>query len=354
MQKIESKLFVAAGIGILFATGIMFSHAFTKTKLGTPIALGEAEYGRESSNETDNEPEAKEPTEAPEANEPDEAPEAKEPDERKTVKVRTAENSQQDEQEDDQENDSSIDEQDDDNNDVQEDIASFNKKIAKIEAKIAPLASSDPKSFDAFNASLGEIKILMAQVATTKDAAQLKSLTEVIEYKIERLTKLMEIIFEQDDEQATETSDDDSQDVAKQYGSSVSQFVHALKTIEETDNKKDNGIGEQVRVVAQAQNESQIKVEKSIKDINKRSKFEKFLVGPNYGSLATVQAAITENQTRINVLTEIMNQITDPVVRLVLKDQIASLQYQNTKLQTFVSSSEDGVSLFGWLAKMLN
>jgi len=43
MQKLKKNLPVVAIIGILFATGIVFSHAFTKTRLGTATVLADEE-----------------------------------------------------------------------------------------------------------------------------------------------------------------------------------------------------------------------------------------------------------------------------------------------------------------------
>jgi len=130
----------------------------------------------------------------------------------------------------------------------------------------------------------------------------------------------------------------------------VASFVHNLKEIGDMD----SGIGKQVSVVAQAQNASSAKVENSIKDIKSRGGFAKFLIGPKYGSIADVQTAITENQTRIKVLSDLMAQVTDPVVKQVLQDQVKQFQQENTRLQAFIAENESGVSLFGWLMKMFS
>ncbi|PJA87092.1 MAG: hypothetical protein CO141_01255, partial [Candidatus Moranbacteria bacterium CG_4_9_14_3_um_filter_42_9] len=85
-----------------------------------------------------------------------------------------------------------------------------------------------------------------------------------------------------------------------------------------------------------------------------RGGFAKFLIGPKHGSIAEVKTAITENQTRVKVLTELMNQLTDPAVKLVLRDQITILNQQNANLQKFVTKNESKISVFGWLIRLFS
>ncbi|MFA5994552.1 MAG: hypothetical protein WC823_06365 [Parcubacteria group bacterium] len=451
MQKIKSKLFVATGIGILFATGIMFSHAFTKTKLGTPIALGEENNGdmqkskdeQKGDDSSDTHEEAKQnedvKKEEDDANGDDQERQEVKATERKTVQVRTSEEMKEGEQKeknqqegaDDQDED--INEQGDNENDAQEGVRELNKDIQKVESKIGVLGVNGIPAASLI-ATLLEVKDLANQAQSKMTAAPVEAeiLIKDAKHKLERLERLVKMTLgdedeNNDDNDANEEIQDLAKDIAKievnlnaastsgvdvsalklsldsvkellnqakekamvgdlagaealaeiadkkletlryvmkltlgsddleegdeadEYKNEVAQLVHNLKEIGDID----SGIGQQIKLVAQAQNESQVKVENSINDINERSGFAKFLVGPKYDSLAAVQMVIVENQTRIKLLTELTQQITDPAVKLVLQDQVTSLQAQNTQLQTFVTKIEGGVSLFGWLAKML-
>lgn len=234
--------------------------------------------------------------------------------------------------------------EDDDDKDAIEEIQDLAKKVAKIEV-ILNAASGRGVDVSTLRLSLNEVKDLLSQAkdkATAGDLAGAEALTEVADKKLETLKDSMELALGDDDEEEGDEADE--------YRSEVAQFVHNLKEIGDIE----GGIGQQVRVVAQAQNDSVAKVEESINEIEDRSGFVKFLVGPNYGSLAEIQTTIAENQTRIKVLTDLMSQLTDPAVRLVLQSQIASLTQQNAKLQTFVIENNDSVSLFGWLVKMFS
>lgn len=231
----------------------------------------------------------------------------------------------------------------DDNNDAIEEIQDLAKKVAKIEVT---LNSASEKGIDvsAIKISLNIVKDLLNQAkdkATSGDLAGGEALAEVADKKLETLKHAMELTFGDDEEEGDE---------ADEYKSEVASFVHNLKEIGGIE----GGIGQQVNVVAQAQDATVAKVESSINDINSRNGFVKFLVGPSYGSIAEIQTAITENQARIKVLTDLVAQVADPVVKQVLQDQIKNFQQENAKLQTFVIESEDGFSMFGWLVKIFS
>ncbi|MFA4817523.1 MAG: hypothetical protein WC608_02215 [Parcubacteria group bacterium] len=227
-----------------------------------------------------------------------------------------------------------------------EEISELKRDIAKVETRLN-LASSRGIDVSAYRTILNDVKEMLVQAEAKLSAGnyvEAESLAELADKKLDRI----EDIFEDDDEDDDEDEDED--EVAREYKNEVAMFVHNLKTIGEIE----GGIGQQVRVVAQGQNDSQAKVENSINDVNSRSGFAKFLIGPKYGSIAEIQTAITENQTRIKVLTDLTNQMTDPAVKMVLQDQITILNQQNANLQNFVEGSESGVSLFGWLMKMFS
>ena len=224
-----------------------------------------------------------------------------------------------------------------------EEIDELKRDIAKVEAEINAAAAAGI-DVTIYKAVLADAQVLLAQAEEKLSAGffiEAESLAELASKKLDRIDDIVDDLDEEDDE-----NEDD--DVAKEYKNEVAQFVHNLKTIGELE----GGIGQQVRVVAQAQNDSEVEVEESIADINDRSEFVKFIIGPKYGSIAEMGDVITENQARIKSLTDLMNQVTDPTIRLALQDQITILSQQNANLQSFVSESESGFSLLGWLVRL--
>jgi len=224
-----------------------------------------------------------------------------------------------------------------------EEIGELKRDIAKIEAELNT-ASASGINVTSYRTILNNAKELLSQAEEKLSAGNYIEAEALAELADKKLDKIDDVIEDLDED------DDDDEEVAKEYKNEVAQFVHNLKTIGEIE----GGIGQQVRVVAQAQNDSQSKVENSIKDIDDRSDLVKFLIGPKYGSITEVKTAIVENQTRIKVLTDLVNQLTDPAVKLVLQDQITILNQQNANLQKFVTKNESKISVFGWLIRLFS
>lgn len=437
MQKLKNNFPLVAIIGILFATGMVFTDAFNSQKslsiLGVPVVLGEDDEDKVEKKDAEDEKDKVKDREDEKDNE-DAKDSEDEKDEIKTKKNRMSTTGQKIEDNDEDEVDETdeVDEEDGDENDAQEEIGDLNKDIKKVESKINVLGANGV-NVDSFRTALSEVKDLasQAQAKLVSAPAEAESLIESADNKLERLEKLVKMTLSDEDEnddnndateeiqdlaknvakmevklnalsgrgvdissfkislsnikdllsQAKEKAiagdlagaealtevadkkletlehamelayrDDDKEDrdEANEYKNEVASFVHNLKEI----GYMDSGISKQVSVVAQAQSASSVKVENSIKDIKSRGGLAKFFIGPKYGSIAEVQTAITENQTRIKVLTDLITQITDPVVKQVLQDQVKQFQQENTRLQAFITENESGVSLFGWLMKM--
>lgn len=220
-----------------------------------------------------------------------------------------------------------------------EEIGELKRDIIKIEARLS-MASTRGIDVSAYQTILNDAKIMLAQAQAKLSAGlfiEAEALAELAGKKLDRIDD----IFEDEDE-------DDEDDISKEYKNEVALFVHNLKELGEIE----GGIGQQVNIVAQAQSDSQTKIDESIKEVEDRSGFTEFLIGPKYGSIAEIQTAIVENQTRIKVLSDLANQLTNPAVKQVLQDQVAILTQQNTNLQKFITESQDGFSMFGWLAKL--
>jgi hypothetical protein len=235
-------------------------------------------------------------------------------------------------------------EESDDDSDAAEEVRDLAKEIVEIEAELA-IAADKGVDVSALRTALDEIKGLLNQAnekVAAGDLAGAEAITEVADKKLENLDHSMELALGETDEQ--------DEDEAGEYKNRIAQLVHDLKEIGGID----AGIGQQVSLIAQTQNDSTAKVENSINDIKSRSELLKFLIGPKYGSISDVQTAIAENQTRIEVLSNLAGQAVDPAVKLVLQDQIRALQEQNNNLQSFVADSEKGVSLLGWLVRLLS
>jgi len=115
-----------------------------------------------------------------------------------------------------------------------------------------------------------------------------------------------------------------------------------------------SGTGDQIRVIARSQGESEDNVNQALDKAQTRSRFAKFFVGPNYKELKEAKQEIEQNRLRIQELNQIMSQISNETDKTELANQIEILEQQNTVLQNNLDEVTSGFSLFGWLSKIVN
>lgn len=143
-------------------------------------------------------------------------------------------------------------------------------------------------------------------------------------------------------------------EMATQRMSSVSQAVQNLLQSSyrlESQNKK---LGEQVRAIAQNQVQTHDKINQSLDKAEKRSGFAKFFVGPNYKELSNARQQMEQNQLKIQELNQIAAQVSNQADQTELKNQIQTLEEQNTSLKEQLQKDTTGFSLFGWLNRWIN
>ncbi len=131
--------------------------------------------------------------------------------------------------------------------------------------------------------------------------------------------------------------------------SQVSNAVQEMIQIAE----RNSGIGQQIKTIAQAQNQNQIKLEESLGKVQNRSGFVKFFVGPNYGEINNAQKIIEQNREQIQQLNQTMSQIANQSDQQTLTEQIKILEQSNIDIESALRNSEKGFSLLGWAFRLL-
>ena len=137
-------------------------------------------------------------------------------------------------------------------------------------------------------------------------------------------------------------------DSAKEHMSIVAQTVEALlsnKTIQ-------GGVGDQIREIAQAQQQAQDQIQAELGKIEGRNGLVKSLMGPDYKALKNMQKQMEQNQLRIKQLEQLMSQLTNQGDIATVQTAIQTLTEQNTMLQDKVSLEEQSGSLLGWFFKL--
>lgn len=135
---------------------------------------------------------------------------------------------------------------------------------------------------------------------------------------------------------------------AGEVRSEVANTVHDL--LEMAD--RNGGIGEQIRVVAQAQNKNQEDIKSGLEKIQSRSKFKYFFVGPDYKQIDNIKALLTQNREQLQQLSQIQTQLVNQGDNQKIQEQINTLEQINTSFENQINTTERGFSLLGWLFRI--
>lgn len=138
--------------------------------------------------------------------------------------------------------------------------------------------------------------------------------------------------------------------VAQQRRSQVANAVQTMLQVAD----RNAGIGQQVRTIAQAQNQNQEKLEASLQKVQKRSGLAKFFVGPNYGEINNAEQILEQNRQQIRELNEIKNELVNQSDQQTLTEQIQFLEQANLEIEDSLDESQKGFSLFGWVFRMFS
>ena len=133
------------------------------------------------------------------------------------------------------------------------------------------------------------------------------------------------------------------------HRSTVANFVQNLLKVGE---KRKDGIGEQVREIAKAQEDDATSTAKAIKETEERGKFKTFLVGTDYKNIGSIRSTIVKTKNQIEQLNRVIENLPTSTEKIDLENQIKNLEQQQARLNDFVKSKESAFSLFGWFVKL--
>jgi len=137
---------------------------------------------------------------------------------------------------------------------------------------------------------------------------------------------------------------------SEQRRSQVANAVHLMLQVAE----REGGIGQQVRIIAQSQNQNQIKLEQNIEKIQDRGKLVKFLIGPNHREIKDAQKTLEQNREQIKQLNQIANKLSNSGDQQQLREQVRVLEQSNQAIENLIVDMQSGFSLFGWLNKLIS
>lgn len=137
--------------------------------------------------------------------------------------------------------------------------------------------------------------------------------------------------------------------MGEQKRSDVANAVQAMLQVAD----KVGGLGEQVRVIAQNQNQNQEKLDSSMKKVESRGAIAKFFFGADYSEIKKAEAVLEQSHQQIEELNQLINQVTNQADQQALTEQIQVLEKANTAASDTLSVAQKGFSLLGWMFKWL-
>lgn len=131
------------------------------------------------------------------------------------------------------------------------------------------------------------------------------------------------------------------------HRSVVSNFVQNLLNVAD----REGGIGEQVRVIAQEQNQSASTTIQAMEKIQIRSKVKTFFIGSDYKNLGELRSEMVQTENRLEQLNKLIETTQNAGDKTELQNQIKLLEQEQIKIESFINANESKFSLFGWLVK---
>jgi len=143
-------------------------------------------------------------------------------------------------------------------------------------------------------------------------------------------------------------NDEEKTSMGEQRRSQVANAVHQMLQVAD----RVGGIGEQVRVIAQSQQQNHEEVENELDKIKERSGFTKFFIGPKYEEIEKAKDLIKQDKEKITKLEELKSTLTSEEDKVKVDEQISIIKGAITEVEKIVGEEQTGFSLFGWLAKI--
>jgi hypothetical protein len=145
---------------------------------------------------------------------------------------------------------------------------------------------------------------------------------------------------------------------AQNHESVVGNFVQSLLKVASTTARSASStvreIGEQVRLIAQEQNDSEATTNQAMEKVQLRSKVKTFFLGTDYKNLGALRSQVASTTNRIRQLNQVIPEIHNASDTAEVQGQIQALEQEQSKIDNFVKEQESKFSLFGWLVKLFN
>lgn len=146
-----------------------------------------------------------------------------------------------------------------------------------------------------------------------------------------------------------ENQDNNNQLNGAEHRSAVATFVQSLLNVAD---REQGGIGEQVRVVVNEQNDSKDSVADKIDKIKNRSGLKTFFFGTDYKNIGQLRSEMVTVGNQIEQLKALLDRTTNADDKATFQEQIKALTQEQQKINDFLKANESKFSLLGWFVKL--
>jgi len=143
---------------------------------------------------------------------------------------------------------------------------------------------------------------------------------------------------------------DKGETMSQQHRSKIAEVARQLVVVA----GKDRNIGEEVRQIAQDQNDSNERATKAMEAVETRGKFKTLLLGTDYKNIGALRSELVTTQNHIDRLTKAKERATSETVKAGLDAQIAALKEAQSNVESFIKENESKFSFLGWVVRLFN
>jgi hypothetical protein len=139
-------------------------------------------------------------------------------------------------------------------------------------------------------------------------------------------------------------------DRAVQRRSRVANAVQEMLQVAE----RNQGIGQQIRTIAQNQDQNQKEIEMTLEHVknNKGNVVWRFFFGPNK-YIYMAEGKLAYHAEKLQELKELASQVKNEADAEILEEQIEIMEQVKTELAEEIKEESRGFSLFGWLRRLI-
>lgn len=155
-------------------------------------------------------------------------------------------------------------------------------------------------------------------------------------------------------ERASSTRSVDGQLIAQAHRSAVAEFAESLLQVAKREDEGASGLGERIRVIAQAEKENEPMTTTAIERVAFSGALSSLVFGSDQEHLRLLKISLTKTGERLAELAAIRESTIDQTTRAMLLTQIERLKKDQDILQKFTTAHENRFSFFGWVANLFS